>query len=103
MMTIEQFNPPHPGELIHETYIEPFHDITGNKIADSLGVAHSTFNRILNGKSRISPEMAVRLSCVLGGTDQSWLNLQAHYDLGIARSVVKTNKLKPIHFELAVA
>ncbi|MEH6504185.1 MAG: HigA family addiction module antitoxin [Cycloclasticus sp.] len=98
-----ELKPPHPGELIHEAYIEPFKDITGNKIADSLGVAHSTFNRILNGKSNISPEMAVRLSCVLGGTDQSWLNLQANYDLGKARSVVKTNKLSPIHFEPAVA
>ncbi len=83
---IEPFNPPHPGELIHEAYIEPFNEITGNKIADSLGVAHSKLSLILNGKSRISPEMAVSLSCVLGGTDQSWLNLQAHYDLGIARS-----------------
>jgi addiction module HigA family antidote len=64
-MTVQQHNPPHPGELIQRTYIEPFGEVTGNKVADRLGVARSTFSRLLNGISNVSPEMAVRLSSVL--------------------------------------
>ena len=65
-MALQQYNPPHPGELIRRTYIEPFEDISGNMLAKRLGVAESTFNRLLNGVSAVSPEMAVRLSRVLG-------------------------------------
>jgi len=66
-MTIQQHNPPHVGGLIFRTYIEPFDNISANKVADALGVARSTFNRLLNGISDLSPEMAIRLSAVLGG------------------------------------
>ena len=72
-MVLQQHNPPHPGALIQRTYIEPFSAISGNIIADRLGVARSTFSRLLNGISGISPEMAVRLSSVLGGSAESWL------------------------------
>ena len=44
-MTLQQHNPPHPGALIQRTYIEPFNDNTGNKVADRLGVAHSAFSK----------------------------------------------------------
>ena len=97
-MTLQQHNPPHPGELILRTYIEPFSEVTGNKVADRLGVARSTFSRLLNGISNVSPEMAVRLSSVLGGSAESWLLLQDSYDLWKARQSVDTRRLEPIDF-----
>ena len=97
-MALQQYNPPHPGALIYRTYIEPFAQITANKIADRLSVAHSTFNRLLNGHAGVSPEMAVRLSEVLGGSAESWLALQDGYDLWKARQTVDTTGLKPIDF-----
>ena len=97
-MTFQQHNPPHPGALILRTYIEPFAEITGNKVADRLGVARSTFNRLLNGVSDVSPEMAVRLSGVLGGSAESWLTLQESYDLWKARQTVDTETLERIDF-----
>ncbi len=97
-MTLQQHNPPHPGELIYRTYIEPFEKISANKVADQLGVARSTFSRLLNGVSDVSPEMAVRLSIVLGGSAESWLTLQESYDLWKARKTLNTKKLKPIDF-----
>jgi len=97
-MTLQQHNPPHPGELIQRTYIEPFNEVTGNKVADRLGVARSTFSRLLNGISSVSPEMAVRLSRVLGGSAESWLMLQDSYDLWKARKSVDTTQLKLIDF-----
>ena len=98
-MNYQQHTPPHPGELIQRTYIDPFEKLTSNGIADELGVARSTFNRLLNGKSGISPEMAIRLSEVLGGSAESWLTLQEHFDLYKARKAVDTSKLKRIEFD----
>lgn len=97
-MAFQQHNPPHPGELIQRTYIEPFASLSANKVADQLGVAHSTFNRLINGNSGVSPEMAVRLSEVLGGSAESWLTLQESYDLWKARQTVDTSALKRIDF-----
>ena len=97
-MSLQQHNPPHPGALIQRTYIEPFTEITGNKIADRLGIARSTFNRLLNGVSNVSPEMAVRLSAVLGGSAESWLTLQESYDIWKVRQVVNTKDLRRIDF-----
>ena len=50
-------------------------------IARKLGVARPTFNRLVNGLSNLSPEIAIRLSKVLGSSAQSWLNMQTNYDL----------------------
>ena len=86
------------GELIYRTYIEPFSEISGNMIADQLDVARSTFGRLLNGKSGVSPEMAIRLSEVLGGTAESWLTLQESYHLWKARHSVDTKNLERIDF-----
>ena len=97
-MNMQQHKPPHPGGLIRRTYIEPFDGVTGNKVADQLGVARSTFSRLLSGKAGLSPEMAVRLSQVLGGSAESWLTLQESYDLWGARQLVSVEKLQPMDF-----
>ena len=72
--------------------------MTANSIADKLGVVRSTFSRLLNGKSGVSPEMAVRLSTVLGGSPESWLSLQGSFDLHKARQMIDTSELKRIEF-----
>ena len=98
-MTMQQHNPPHVGGMIYRTYIEPFDNVSANKIADALGVARSTFNRLINEKSDLSPEMAVRLSAVLGGSAESWLRIQENYDLWKARDKVNTSTLNRIKFD----
>ena len=98
MMNFQQHNPPHPGTLIQRSYIDPFKQMTSNGIADKLGVARSTLSRVLNGKSGISPEMAVRLSRVLGGSAESWLALQRSFDLHKARQMVDAGTLERIDF-----
>lgn len=97
-MTRQQHSPPHPGALIFRTYIEPFEEISSNKVADRLGVARSTFSRLVNGLSAVSPEMAIRLSEVLGGSAESWLSLQESYDLWKARQNVDIKNLERIDF-----
>jgi len=81
-------NPPHPGEFIRATYMEPL-GLSCRFLASKLGVAASTLSRLLKQKNGLSPEMALRLSMVLGRTSESWLAQQAAYDLWHARQTLK--------------
>jgi addiction module HigA family antidote len=93
-------NPPHPGEFITEAYLEP-NDITGRELASSLGVSPSTLNRILTGKSGISPEMALRLSKCLGRSPESWLVMQHGHDLWVARRETDLSRVRAIKLSAA--
>ena len=92
--------PPHPGEFILGTYLEPF-GVSSRHLAEKLNVAASTLNRILKGQSGISPEMALRLSKALGRSPESWLAMQQSYDLWQARKVVKLGQVKRLDFREA--
>jgi addiction module HigA family antidote len=81
-------NPLHPGEFITQVYLEP-NNLSGRELAAKLGVAASTLNRILKGSSRISPEMALRLSKALGRSAESWLAMQNNHDLWQAKQHLK--------------
>ena len=88
-------NPPHPGEIIRELCVEAL-NLTVTKAADSLGVTRKTFSMLLNGKSGVSPEMALRLSKVFGRTPEGWLRLQLQYDLWKAKQKVDIDRLERI-------
>ena len=90
-------NPPHPGEFIKETYLDQF-DVSQNQLADELDVARSTFSRLVRGDTNVSPDMAVRLSKVLGRTPESWLAMQAAYDLYTVKKTEKWKGLKAFSF-----
>ena len=93
-------NPPHPGEFIREVYLEPF-AITGRQLAAKLAESPSTLNRILNGHSNISSEMALRLSKALDRSPESWLSMQSNYNLWQARQTVKLDNVEKIEFRAA--
>jgi len=93
-------NPPHPGEFIRATYIEPF-DISVRSLAESLGVAPSTLTRVINTRSGISPEMALRLSKALGRSPESWLAMQHNYDLWQAKKTADLSDVQKVEFEAA--
>jgi len=76
-------NPPHPGEVLKELCLEPL-DLTVTDAAEALGVSRKTLSSILNGRSGISPEMAIRLAKAFDTSAESWLNQQMQYDLWIA-------------------
>lgn len=93
-------NPPHPGEFIMATYMEPF-DLSCRYLAGQLDVAASTLNRILKGQSGVSPEMALRLSKALGRSPESWLAMQDAYDLWQAKKSVRLGKVHKIDIDAA--
>ncbi|MEZ4870259.1 MAG: HigA family addiction module antitoxin [Caldilineaceae bacterium] len=77
-------NPPHPGEIIRDLYLEPL-ELTVTQAAAGLGVTRKTLSLLVNGHAGISPEMAVRLSKAFGRSPESWLQLQMQYDLAQIR------------------
>ena len=93
-------NPPHPGEFITQVYLEP-NNLSGRELAVKLGVAASTLNRILGGSSRISPEMALRLSKALGRSPESWLAMQSNHDLWQAKQRLKLGNVGKVRLTAA--
>ena len=87
------YNPPHPGEILRELYLEPL-DLSITEAAEGLGVSRNTLSELVNGGRGISPEMALRLSIAFDTTPDSWMEMQSQYDLWNAFLKVKKNKLK---------
>ena len=86
-------NPPHPGEVLKKLYMESL-NLTVTEVAHGLGVSRKTLSELVNGRSGISPEMAIRLAKAFTTTPESWLNLQQQYDIWIARKTCNSNKIK---------
>ena len=87
-------NPPHPGVVVLQECIEPL-GLTITQAAEALGVTRNTLSELVNGKRGISPEMAVRLFKVFGGSDEGWLMQQAQYDLAqVRRDRLKLKRLQ---------
>ncbi|RKX30298.1 MAG: addiction module antidote protein, HigA family [Verrucomicrobia bacterium] len=92
---MKMHNPPHPGEILRELCLKPL-DITVTDAAEALGISRKTLSSILNGRSGISPEMAVRLSIAFDTTAESWLNQQIQFDLWQAELNRKRLKVRRI-------
>jgi len=100
LVMMKMHNPPHPGEFIREVYLEPF-SISTRRVAEKLKVSPSTFNRLINGTSNVSPEMALRLSKTLGRSAESWLAMQDNYDLWRARNQVDLKAVEKLDVSVA--
>ena len=87
-------NPPHPGGVVLRQCIEPL-GLSITYAAAALGVTRNTLSELVNEKRGVSPEMAVRLAKVFGGTEEGWLVQQAQYDLAqVRRDRIKLKKLE---------
>ncbi len=83
-------NPPHPGEVLKELYVEPL-SLSITELAKALNIARKTLSAILNGHAGISPLMAIKLSMAFDTTPESWLELQNQYDLWQEQKRIKTS------------
>lgn len=90
-------NPVHPGQIIAHSI-----EATGLSITDAaahLGVTRQTLSRVINGKTNVSPEMAVRVSKAFGSTPEHWLRMQMAYDMAQMRdrvSEIDVQRLEPV-------
>jgi addiction module HigA family antidote len=84
-------NPPHPGRSVRNACLEPL-GLSVTEGAKVLGVTRQALNNVVNGKSGISAEMAIRLTKAFGSTADTWLRMQAAYDL--AQAMKNESKIK---------
>lgn len=79
---------PTPGEILLEEYLLPM-NISQYRLAQAIGVPPRRINEIVLGKRGITADTALRLAAFFGTDAQSWINLQTHYDLEMAREGLK--------------
>lgn len=84
-------NPPHPGLSILHDCLEPL-ELSIAEGADAMGIVRQTLNNVIRGRAGVSPEMAIRLDKAFGGGAETWLRMQAAYDLSQAEK--KAGKMK---------
>jgi addiction module HigA family antidote len=84
----------HPGEILKEEFMEPM-SLTAYRLAKELHVPAPRMNDIVRGKRSITADTALRLGAYFGLSPQFWMNLQADYDLRLARSNAEIKKIKP--------
>lgn len=88
-------NPAHPGEILKELIMAP-QELTVTGVSDHLGISRKTLSRILNGRSAITPEMAVRLELVFRKPSADhWLRLQNAHDLWQTRQHLAELRVEP--------
>ncbi len=76
--------PPHPGKVVRVSCLEPL-GLNVTKGAKILGVSRQALSNLVNGHARMSTEMAVRLAKAFGSTTETWIRLQAAYDVSQAK------------------
>jgi len=98
---MKMHNPPHPGLTLRDDVL-PALGLSVTEAAQQLNVARVTLSRVINGRSAISPEMALRLEAWLGkergGHADAWIAEQSAYDMWQAEQHIKAN---PLHVQRA--
>ena len=79
-MAKRMHNPPHPGEILRDTVLVDS-GLTVSDLARKLHVSRVALSRVANGRAAVSADMALRLAAALGGNAETWLRMQASYDL----------------------
>ena len=87
------YNPPHPGEVLKGLYLEPL-GLTITQASRGLKVTRKALYDLINGKSGISPTMALKLSKAFKTTPELWLNMQFKYDLWQAKQTVNVDDVE---------
>lgn len=90
----------HPGEILKMEVVEG-RNLTIAKAAELLDITRPTLSNIVNGKASITPNVALRIETVFGGSAKFWLRLQSAYDLDIAKRLFAKNPPKIKHFNFA--
>ena len=89
-------DPPHPGGIVRRQCLEPL-GLSVTEAAKGLGITRQALSDLLNEKAGVSVEMAIRLSKAFGSSPETWLGLQAAYDL----AQVPAQAIRVRHFKAA--
>jgi antitoxin HigA-1 len=89
------FNPPHPGEILADTVLSDG-GINVTEFAKRLGMTRTAISRVVNGHASVSTDLALRLEAALGTSAETWLAMQAAYDLWHAKKNKPKKKITRI-------
>ena len=92
--------PTHPGEVLLEDVIKTL-GITITEASKDLGITRKTLSLLVNGKSSLSPEMAIRISKATNTSPESWMRMQLKLDLWYAKSNKEYNVIKFNHKKIS--
>ena len=87
-MAEEKMPPVHPGEILLEEFMKPL-GISQYRLAKAMNVYPRKVNEIIQGKRSITADTALRLARFFGTSPEVWMNLQAHYDLELAKDALQ--------------
>lgn len=82
--TGKRIPPTHPGEILREDFLEPM-GISVYALANAIKVPRSRVNDIVRGRRGITADTALRLARYFGTSPEFWIDLQARYDLEVAK------------------
>ena len=82
----------HPGEILEETLES--RGLKKSLFAEKCGISNKTLSQIINGKSAITPEMAIKFERALGNSASLWINLNTDYELHLARNADRQKLIK---------
>jgi antitoxin HigA-1 len=86
-MANDEFAPVTPGEILKEEFLDDYR-LSQAQLARAIGISPNRIADIVNNRRRISADTAVRLALYFGNSAEFWMNLQAHYDLKVARESI---------------
>lgn len=95
-MSKRDFPPIHPGEILREEFLLPL-GISQYRLAKEIHVPPRRINEIVLEKRGITADTAIRLGLYFTTTAQFWLNLQARYELEVARDAMDDQGIRPFH------
>lgn len=84
-----------PGQILRRRFLEPL-NITATDLAKAMGVSQSVISRIINGKSAITADIALRLELALTPSAETWMNLQTNHDLAMARQKLQETPVEVV-------
>src|ERR1043165_7583795 len=94
-MAANEFAPITPGEMLKDEFLTAY-GLSQSELARAIGISPNRIAEIVNNRRRITADTALRLGLYFGNTPEFWVNLQAHYDLKMARQNLKPEDAKRI-------
>ncbi len=92
-MTLQ--NPPHPGGIVMRQCLEPL-GLTIAEAAKELGVSQQTLSDLINKRTSMSTDLAIRLSKSFVSNAETWVGMQTAYDLWQLR--IREDEIKVVRY-----
>jgi addiction module HigA family antidote len=73
-----------PGQMMKHEFLAEY-GLSQHRLAEAIGISPKRLTEIVHNRRRITADTAIRLGLYCGNSPESWINLQTHYDLGVAR------------------